>query len=208
MTIALSTRIVDLILGLIDLLMHGSRQQGGTDLFLGSVGLLLSGVGLCLTVVTIVLAVVVHRSTLLIARVQARQTISHMWNTLNVEALKSSENLRIAEWLITSQDADKRAPGTKLKRRFFAFLALQAIHNNFLATKMGLFDYQTIDNTEKHLLQPLVSKEEIFELVGSRGFDTSFYDHCLELRKKNKVSTINETSTVQPRVPLTENPAQ
>jgi hypothetical protein len=136
--------------------------------------LVLAGVGL-------LIADVVRRSSFRTARAQYHQSMQATWNAYNQQALATSGNLLIAEWLL-SWNKDPPPKSEPVRRKYLAFMAINAIIASYFGKMEGVMDSNYADPNIEQLLPPLVWKEEIFQLTQHCGYDRRFASHCAELR--------------------------
>jgi small basic protein len=133
-------------------------------------------------IVSIVISIILHRATTRFARAEHERSIREWWNTLNETALSSDKMLLVADELMnplaTTQSLEEK------RRRWFAFLVLNALSSSFLGAKDGLS--RSRDDTisiVKHHLRILLASDDIY-VQSQQGYEAKFAALCREIREE------------------------
>jgi hypothetical protein len=130
-------------------------------------------------IVSIVISVTLHRWSNRVAKVEHERSLREWWNTLNETALSSAEMLLVADELMHPTSTGQ--PIGEKRRRWFAFLVLNALSSSYLGAKDGL-SRSTTDtvNIVKHHLRILLTSDDIYKL-SQQGYEADFAALCREV---------------------------
>ena len=133
-------------------------------------------------VVSIIISIILHRATTRFARAEHERSIREWWNTLNETALSSDEMLVVADALMNPSAATHSVE--EKRRRWFAFLVLNALASSFLGVTDGLS--RSRDETTSivtHHLRILLAADDIYA-QSQQGYEAKFAALCREVREE------------------------
>ncbi len=133
-------------------------------------------------VVSVAISIILHRATTRFAKAEHERSIREWWNTLNETALSSDEMLEAADKLM-NPDSAKYSTEQK-RRRWFAFLVLNALASSYLGARQGL-SRSTEDTVDivKHHRRILLASDDIYA-QSQQGYEPDFAALCREVREE------------------------
>lgn len=131
-------------------------------------------------VVTVVISIILQRWSSRVARTEHERSLREWWNTLNETALSSEEMLLVADKLMHPSAVGQTVE--EKRRRWFAFLVLNALSSSFLGAQDGLSrSKEDTVGIVKHHLRILLPSDDIYEL-SQQGYEPGFAALCREVR--------------------------
>lgn len=117
-----------------------------------------------------------------VAQVEHDRSIREWWNTLDQIALSSDQMLVLADEMMYTSSVDESLE--KRRRRWFAFVILNALSSSYLGAKLGL-TRSSVETVEivRHHLRKLLVQDDIFKL-SQEGYEPDFATLCREVRKE------------------------
>lgn len=163
-------------------------------------------VGVIQALATMLIAYVVFRQTEKLKRIEISKQAIDAYNVLNGIAVSSDANLLAFDKLGRS---DVEEAIEVRRKRWCAFVWLEALQATFLSMKHNLIDKSYAHQALTQQLEIILKDEDVYWLVCNRGFDPSFALYCTNLRNglilpTQPPSSIVAVSAVSPLQPKTE----
>jgi hypothetical protein len=130
---------------------------------------------------TVLIAAVLYRQAQSLKRVEVHSHAIETYNLLNSVAVSSPENL-IA--LDSFGRAESREDETSRRRRWCAFIWLEALQVTFAALKGKLIDERYANQALCQQLEIVLKDDLVYWLVANRGFDPDFVEYCTRVRER------------------------
>jgi hypothetical protein len=133
-------------------------------------------------VVTAALTYLVYRGAKVIAAIEYGRSLRDAWMTFDAAALADDHVLEAADVLM--------GPGTQgdsmptRRKRWLALMVMNILGSTFEGQREHFLKDEDAFAAFDMLLLPLVSDDEVFHLIETRGYGPSFRDHCRALRSK------------------------
>ena len=146
--------------------------------------------------VTVVITIILQRWSNRVARAEHERSIREWWNSLNVTALASDDTLVAADRLMNPAAVGE--PIEEKRRRWFAFLVLNALSSSYLGARDGLSrsEADTV-GIVKHHLNILLASEDIYR-QSQAGYEPDFAALCREVHAELLAKRDAESQSAQP----------
>jgi hypothetical protein len=138
-------------------------------------------VGIMQFLATALIAWVVFRQTTLLKRAELQNDAINAFNTLNTTALVNDENLVTFDSL---GRADIKEPIDLRRKRWCAFIWLEALQATYLGGHHGVLDANCVDRAIRQQLELILKDDLVYWLVVNRGFHPAFIACCSVIRAK------------------------
>lgn len=138
-------------------------------------------IGVAQSLAMVLIAYVVYRQTEKLKRIEISKQAIDSYNVLNGIAVSSDANLLAFDKMGRSdieEDIEVR------RKRWCAFVWLEALQATFLSMKHNLIDRAYAEQALRQQLEVILKDEDVYWLVCNRGFDPSFAVYCTELRDR------------------------
>lgn len=130
-------------------------------------------------VITIIISIILQRAANRINQAGHDRSIREWWNTLNETALSSDEMLLVADELMNPSAAEQSIK--QKRRRWFAFLVLNALSSMFTGAQDGLTrsTADTVGIVKDHL-RILLDSDDIYQ-QSQQAYEAEFMALCREV---------------------------
>lgn len=145
--------------------------------------------------VSIVITLILQRWSNRVARAEHDRSIREWWNALNETALSSDEMLVAADRLM-SPDAGAE-PIEQKRRRWFAFLVLNALSSMYMGAKAGLSNSEDTLKIVEHHLQSILKSDDIYRQT-QFGYEKDFSNFCRGVRTALEAKLEREAQSASP----------
>ncbi|MCY2989413.1 MAG: hypothetical protein NTY19_16290, partial [Planctomycetota bacterium] len=122
-----------------------------------------------------------YRQAQSLKRVEVHSHAIEAYNLLNSVAVSNPENLRAFDSFGRPETADD---DNSRRRRWCAFIWLEALQVTFAALKGKLIDERYANQALSQQLEVVLQDDLVFWLVGNRGFDPDFVNYCTAIRRR------------------------
>lgn len=130
---------------------------------------------------TVLIAAVLYRQAQNLKRIEVHDQAIQAYNLLNSIAVSSAENLLAFDTLGRSETQDD---DLSRRRRWCAFIWLEALQVSFVALKSRMIDERYAKQALRQQLEIIIKDDLVYWLVANRGFDPEFVKYCTEIRQQ------------------------
>jgi len=138
-------------------------------------------IGTCQVAATVLVAAVLYRQAQNLKRVEVQSQAIQAYNILNSVAVSSVENLVALDSLGRTDIEESEA---SRRRRWCAFIWLEALQETFAGLKSGIIEKEYAEQALRQQLDVILKDDLVFWLVAHRGFDPDFVEYCTRIREQ------------------------
>lgn len=140
---------------------------------------------------TILIAYVLFRQTEKLKKLEYAHNLQAAYNTLNVAAISSEENLLAFDSL---GRADIKEDKSIRRKRWAGFVWLCTLQNVYLSFESSMLDKDYGKKTLEEQLNIILKDDLVWDILLNRGFHPKFIKYCEPIRAKVSQNAISETS--------------
>ena len=138
-------------------------------------------IGVFQALATVLIAVVLYRQVHNLKRIEVHDQAIQAYNLLNSVAVSSPENLTAFDTLGRPDTSDD---DLSRRRRWCAFIWLEALQVSFVALESKMIDERYAEQALRQQLEVILKDDLVYWLVLHRGFDPRFAAYCTKIRQR------------------------